>query len=47
MSVFFSFVFAFFFVAVAVSTNLCVVCRHFCCHMLLLRGPFSLFFDVH
>ena len=47
MSVFFSIVFALFFVAVAVSTNRCVVCRHFCCPMLPLRGPISLLIDLH
>ena len=47
MSVFFSTVFALLFVAVAVSTNRCVVCRHFCCPMLLLREPFSLLIDLH
>ena len=47
MSVFLSIAFALLFVAVAVSTNRCVVCRHFCCPMLLLREPFSLLIDLH
>ena len=31
-------VFGLFSVAVAVSTHLCVICRHFCCHMSLFQG---------
>ena len=46
MSLFFSTVFVLLFVAVAVSTNRCVVCRYLCCFMLLLREPFSLLIDL-
>ena len=35
---YFSIVFGLFSVTVAVSTYLCVVCRHFCCPMLLFQG---------
>ena len=34
-------VFALFSFAVAVSTHLCVVCRHFCCPMSLFQGHFD------
>ena len=34
-------VFALFSVAVAVSTHLCVVCRHFCCPLSLFQGHFA------
>ena len=34
-------VFVLFSVAVAVSTHLCVVCRHFCCPLSLFQGHFA------
>ena len=34
-------VFALFSVAVAVSTHLCVLCRHFCCPLSLFQGHFA------